>query len=495
MARNRHLVPLAVMCLTAALGIGHAEAHTGPGMEPNGRHYEGIEPEFETDDPPICASERDITSSVPLPRYRFFNPLEANQTGSHCGPLYNDYVQYALVYKIEDGVAPHPLAFRYDFVGLGDSHTINLNDDGLGLGEYEIYYFSKRTSVGSTNPGIFHASATVSYDTLIDSMLTANAAVIPPPPVFTSPGNNSRLSATDQTIAGTALTGLDVRLTVASVDNPAAAERNYRISNGDDPAWSQDVDLYDGENRLTAIAVKGDLRSAPAVLTVVVDGTVEPPVITFPANGTTFDSGRNDQSVRGTATEGVVTLNVTSLTGDREMATRTYDVTRQSNGTWVQPVMLYNGTNRLVATATANDIRSAPSDEVIVTVSDQTCFTNVSGDLNFGDMKVGDTSPDQTLTLLNTGGAQSAHKIEGTDWAEPGSPGSAKMNVGQTRYSGTQGEDHGSMTALTKSAADLPGTLQPGASDEIYLKLKIDLIDAGFAGALQQTVTVTGTCG
>ena len=74
----------------------------------------------------------------------------------------------------------------------------------------------------------------------------------------------------------------------------------------------------------------------------------------------------------------------------------------------------------------------------VTIVSAQTCGLNfVSGSpINYGSLSIGQVSNEQTLVIDNTGTAQGALSVSGTNWL---SGATTVMNVGATQYAPTPG--------------------------------------------------------
>ena len=131
----------------------------------------------------------------------------------------------------------------------------------------------------------------------------------------------------------------------------------------------------------------------------------------------------------------------------------------------------------------------------VTIVSAATCGLNfVSGSpINYGSLSAGEVSADQTLVIDNTGNAQGALSVSGTNWLDGG--GAQVMGVGATHYTTVPNTQYGSKTALTTAPVSA-GIINPTTNLSVLWQLRADLIagQAGFTGSTTQTVTLTTSC-
>ena len=129
-------------------------------------------------------------------------------------------------------------------------------------------------------------------------------------------------------------------------------------------------------------------------------------------------------------------------------------------------------------------------------VTAQTCGLNfVSGSpINYGSLSIGQVSNQQTLVIDNTGTAQGALSVSGTNWM---SGATTIMNVGATQYATSPGVAYGAAPnlPLTTTAASV-GTINPSTNMNLYWLLRADLVagQTSFTGSTTQTVTLTSAC-
>lgn len=496
-----YVVPALIVLLAVPAGVMYADAHEGA---PDPRDY----PEFPampleyTASPIPCTGASNITSSDDLPMYELRAPLVKTTTGQTC-PAYEEIVT---IYRI-DGAGPHQLVAGRTFAGgsedlrqgeTRDSETINLDDSTFGPGEYELWYFAEANTGVRISYVVHHAHLTYTPSDL--GSFNVEVMVRPQAPVFIHPDNGTQFlyGHAMQTVNGTTIqnvTDVMVELVTEQIVPGGTGDKTSYDLMPEGGVWSQNVTLYNGTNRLTATAVKDELRSDPAVITVhVVDEILRPPVITRPANGTTFAFGEKNQTIHGTAgQESTITLEVRA---DGAPADRTVfrDIVRHQNKTWSQDVTLSGGTNVLVARAVSGAITSAPSEEVTLFVDDPICSTGISSTLDFGELADGARSGESAVDLLNNGELPVSTSIQGADWADPSGQ-SVVMHANQTRYAETAGVAYDAKTVLTGMPAGVAADQQVGSTETIHMQVMIDLIDDDFAGDIQQTITVTSSCG
>jgi hypothetical protein len=132
----------------------------------------------------------------------------------------------------------------------------------------------------------------------------------------------------------------------------------------------------------------------------------------------------------------------------------------------------------------------------VTIVSAQTCGLNfVSGSpINYGSLSIGQVSNEQTLVIDNTGTAQGALSVSGTNWL---SGAATIMNVGTTQYAPTPGVAYGAAPkiSLTTAGASL-GVISSSTNMNLYWQLRADLVagQTAFTGSTTQTVTFTSAC-
>jgi hypothetical protein len=111
--------------------------------------------------------------------------------------------------------------------------------------------------------------------------------------------------------------------------------------------------------------------------------------------------------------------------------------------------------------------------------------------MSYGVLAPNAESSDQTLQLTNTGNAQSAVLVRGTDWSIPLV--SNAMLVSATHYSLTSAQSYASKTALTGTDTQLT-TLTALEQENSFWQLKAVLNDPASVGPTTQIVTLTGQC-
>jgi hypothetical protein len=111
--------------------------------------------------------------------------------------------------------------------------------------------------------------------------------------------------------------------------------------------------------------------------------------------------------------------------------------------------------------------------------------------ISYGVLAPNAESSDQTLQLTNTGNAQAAVVVRGTDWSIPLV--SNAMLVSATHYSLTAGQAYDSKTALTGTDIQLT-TLTALEQENSFWQLRATLNDPATVGPTTQIVTLTGQC-
>jgi hypothetical protein len=112
--------------------------------------------------------------------------------------------------------------------------------------------------------------------------------------------------------------------------------------------------------------------------------------------------------------------------------------------------------------------------------------------ISYGVLAPNAESSDQTLQLTNTGNAQAAVLVSGTDWGIPLVSPNA-MLVSATHYSLTSAQSYASKTALTGTNTQLT-TLTALEQENSFWQLKAVLNDPASVGPTTQIVTLTGQC-
>ncbi|WP_382307867.1 hypothetical protein [Herbiconiux sp. UC225_62] len=188
------------------------------------------------------------------------------------------------------------------------------------------------------------------FDTSPTTAFSVN--VVPAPlkaPAITSPYDGQKVETSISALFGTGEPGATVTLS-GSVEDTALV--------GSDGTWSVDVDLDYGSYSVSAVQNRSDASTSPSV-TVAFSVVPVAPVITSPANGTTFDAGNGPTQVTGTGIDGAtVTIWINgSIAG----------ATTVADGTWAIPLTsaLAAGTVTITAAQTIDGTTGTGSTSTI----------------------------------------------------------------------------------------------------------------------------------
>ncbi len=142
----------------------------------------------------------------------------------------------------------------------------------------------------------------------------------------------------------------------------------------------------------------------------------------------------------------------------------------------------------------ANAQLTVPGKVIITSAPPTTCGIDVNppgSGLTFGSLASQQVSPEQTLSLVNTGTSGAVVDVKGDAWADADKV--VHMSVEATHYGLTKGNQYDSMNAL-KSTASSFGQIAAGSSLDSYWLLKATLSKPDFSGALNQAITFTSFC-
>ena len=118
-------------------------------------------------------------------------------------------------------------------------------------------------------------------------------------------------------------------------------------------------------------------------------------------------------------------------------------------------------------------------------------FVPTDGKISYGEILPGDTTAEQTFTVVNPGNVVAEIKVSGTNWLDDSDVN--QMNADNTKYSVTTGE-YGSKTGLSTTASTIIPALKPQINTDTFWQLEANLLDAKFSGALTQTLDFSSSC-
>lgn len=129
-----------------------------------------------------------------------------------------------------------------------------------------------------------------------------------------------------------------------------------------------------------------------------------------------------------------------------------------------------------------------------VTIAGTCGLAPVSGSpINYGTLTPFSISPEQTLVLDNTGSVSATLSVKGTDWLDSGTPPTAQMLVGNTKFATTALVSYATKTALT-TIDQTVGPILPITNLNTFWQLQANLLSTSFAGSLTQTMDFTVSC-
>lgn len=139
---------------------------------------------------------------------------------------------------------------------------------------------------------------------------------------------------------------------------------------------------------------------------------------------------------------------------------------------------------------------TAPSDtasiQSSVTIAG-TCGISTTGTLQYGTLIPSATSPEQILTVQNTGTVSAALLVSGTDWLDGSSVN--QINAGNTKWSTSPGTAFNAKTSLTLVPVIMTSILDIApATLPTYWQLQANLNHGTFTGSLTQTVLLSVSC-
>jgi hypothetical protein len=160
----------------------------------------------------------------------------------------------------------------------------------------------------------------------------------------------------------------------------------------------------------------------------------------------------------------------------------------------IAPIFLALGALMLITSfvpfAQALDIQS----QVRITSTAGTCGLRIDGGapINYGTLANLQVSGEQRLVFTNTGTADGAISVSGSQW-NTGAAAGAVMLVSDTHFTPSLGASYDEMAALQLN--DQPaGIIAPQDQSSIYWRLTPHIADVSFSGDAVQTVRLTATC-
>ena len=170
-----------------------------------------------------------------------------------------------------------------------------------------------------------------------------------------------------------------------------------------------------------------------------------------------------------------------------------FSVPSGSSGIATVDYMELNYPIRVTTPFTVTGTSGTASIQSSVTIAG-TCGITTSGALQYGTLIPGATSPEQTLTIQNTGTVSASLFVSGSDWTVGGSTVS-EIDAANTKWSTTLGTPYAGKTALTTSPAMMTSTLGISPSTlPTYWQLQANLNHGTFTGSLTQTVLLSVSC-
>jgi hypothetical protein len=133
-------------------------------------------------------------------------------------------------------------------------------------------------------------------------------------------------------------------------------------------------------------------------------------------------------------------------------------------------------------------------DEILFTITVNvivTCGIEIPSDnVSFGLVDPGATSVQQTLSITNTGNTAGTISISGTPWVDDADV--TQMVSGATRIATASGI-YDSKVSLKEDAQNF-GVVPEQDNMNLFLQLRVNLIDALFSGELNQDIEVNLVC-